>query len=90
MAIQLKTDTNRCSFMSLVFSFFFLSVFLDAAFCLHSHKMAYPFAGFVVVLIAAPIAIRFGRVGFFAGLVIAFFLNFIYWEIGRASCRERV
>ena len=32
MAIQLKTDTNRCSFMSLVFSFFFLSVFLDAAF----------------------------------------------------------
>ena len=32
MAIQLKTDTNRCSFISLLFSFFFLSVFLDAAF----------------------------------------------------------
>lgn len=32
MAIQLKTDTNRCSFMSLVFCFFFLSVYLDAAF----------------------------------------------------------
>jgi len=49
------------------------------------HKMAYPFAGFVVVLIAAPIAIRFGRVGFFAGLVIAFFLNFIYWGISFAT-----
>ena len=49
------------------------------------HKMAYPFAGFVVVLIAAPIAIRFGRIGFFAGLVIAFFLNFIYWGISFAT-----
>ena len=44
-------------------------------------KIAYSFAGFVVVLIAAPIAIRFGRIGFFAGLVIAFFLNFIYWGV---------
>ncbi len=43
------------------------------------HKMAYPFAAFVVVLIGTPISIRFGRAGFFAGLVIAFFLNFIYW-----------
>ncbi|MCH2574130.1 LptF/LptG family permease [Candidatus Poribacteria bacterium] len=43
------------------------------------HKMAYPFAAFVVVLIGIPISIRFGRAGFFSGLVIAFFLNFIYW-----------
>ena len=32
MAIQLKTDTNQCSFIPLVFFFFFLSIYLDAAF----------------------------------------------------------
>ena len=36
------------------------------------HKTAYPFAAVVVVMLGAPIAIRFGRAGFFAGLVIAF------------------
>lgn len=49
------------------------------------HKMAYPFAAFVVVLIGAPISIRFGRAGFFAGLVIAFFLSFLYWGISFAT-----
>ena len=43
------------------------------------HKTAYPFAAVVVVMLGAPIAIRFGRAGFFAGLVMAFFLSFIYW-----------
>ena len=49
------------------------------------HKMAYPFAAFVVVLIGAPIAIRFGKAGFFAGLVIAFFLSFLYWGLSFAT-----
>ena len=49
------------------------------------HKMAYPFAAFVVILIGAPISIRFGRAGFFAGLLVAFFLVFIYWGISSAT-----
>ena len=49
------------------------------------HKTAYPFATVVVVMLGAPIAIRFGRAGFFAGLVIAFFLSFIYWALSFAT-----
>lgn len=49
------------------------------------HKMAYPFAAVVVVMLGAPIAIRFGKSGFFAGLVIAFFLVFIYWALSFAT-----
>ena len=48
------------------------------------HNTAYPFAAVVVVMLGAPIAIRFGRAGFFAGLVIAFFLAFIYWALSFA------
>ena len=49
------------------------------------HKIAYPFAAVVVVMLGAPIAIRYGKAGFFAGLVIAFFLVFIYWAISFAT-----
>lgn len=49
------------------------------------HKTAYPFAAVVVVMLGAPIAIRFGRAGFFAGLVVAFFLSFIYWALSFAT-----
>ena len=49
------------------------------------HKTAYPFAAVVVIMLGAPIAIRFGRAGFFAGLVIAFFLSFIYWALSFAT-----
>ena len=49
------------------------------------HKTAYPFATVVVVMLGAPIAIRFGRAGFFAGLIIAFFLSFIYWALSFAT-----
>ncbi len=49
------------------------------------HKTAYPFAAVVVVMLGAPIAIRFGRAGFFAGLVMAFFLSFIYWALSFAT-----
>ncbi|MCZ6677937.1 MAG: LptF/LptG family permease [Candidatus Poribacteria bacterium] len=49
------------------------------------HKLAYPFAAFVVVLIGAPISLRFGRAGFFAGLLIAFFLVFMYWGLSLAT-----
>ena len=49
------------------------------------HLTAYPFAAVVVVMLGAPIAIRFGRSGFFAGLVIAFFLSFVYWALSFAT-----
>ena len=49
------------------------------------HLTAYPFAAVVVVMLGAPVAIRFGRSGFFAGLVIAFFLSFIYWALTFAT-----
>ena len=49
------------------------------------HKTAYPFAAVVVVMLGAPIAIRFGKTGFFAGLVIAFFLSFLYWALSFAT-----
>ncbi len=49
------------------------------------HKTAYPFAAVVVIMLGAPIAIRFGRAGFFAGLVIAFFISFIYWALSFAT-----
>ncbi len=49
------------------------------------HKTAYPFAAVVVIMLGAPIAIRFGRAGFFAGLVMAFFLSFIYWALSFAT-----
>ena len=49
------------------------------------HNTAYPFAAVVVVMLGAPIAIRLGRSGFFAGLVIAFFLSFIYWALSFAT-----
>ena len=49
------------------------------------HKIAYPFAAFVVILIGAPISIRFGGAGFFAGLLVAFFLVFMYWGISSAT-----
>jgi LPS export ABC transporter permease LptG len=49
------------------------------------HKYAYPFAAFVVVLIGAPIAVRFGQAGFFAGLLMAFFLVFMYWGLSLAT-----
>lgn len=49
------------------------------------HKIAYPFAAFVVILIGAPISVRFGRAGFFAGMLVAFFLVFMYWGISLAT-----
>ena len=49
------------------------------------HLTAYPFAAVVAVMLGAPIAIRFGRSGFFAGLVIAFFLSFVYWALSFAT-----
>ncbi|MCD6507870.1 LptF/LptG family permease [Candidatus Poribacteria bacterium] len=49
-----------------------------------NHKIAYPFATFVVVLIGAPLAIWFGSAGFAAGFLITMFVNFMYWGIGIA------
>jgi LPS export ABC transporter permease LptG len=49
------------------------------------HKIAYPLATFVVVLIGAPLAIWFGSAGFAAGFLITMFVNFMYWGIGIAT-----
>lgn len=48
------------------------------------HRIAYPFATFVVVLIGAPLAIWFGYAGFAAGFLLTMFVNFMYWGIGIA------
>ena len=48
------------------------------------HKLAYPFASLVVILIAAPLAIQFGRAGVFAGFLVTMFLSFIYWGAATA------
>ena len=48
------------------------------------HKLAYPFASLVVVLITAPLAIRFGRGGLAAGFLITMLLCFIYWGVAIA------
>jgi len=48
------------------------------------HKLAYPFASLVVVLITAPLAIWFGRGGLAAGFLITMLLSFIYWGVAIA------
>jgi len=48
------------------------------------HKLAYPFASLVVILIAAPLAIQFGRAGIAAGFLITMLLSFIYWGVAMA------
>ena len=48
------------------------------------HKVAYPFASLVVILIAAPLAIQFGRAGIASGFLITMLLSFIYWGIATA------
>jgi lipopolysaccharide export system permease protein len=48
------------------------------------HKLAYPLASLVVVLIAAPLAIQFGRAGVAAGFLITMVLSFIYWGVATA------
>jgi lipopolysaccharide export system permease protein len=45
---------------------------------LHS-KVAVPFATFVFVLLGAPLTLRFGRRGTFAGMVIAIGMIFLYY-----------
>jgi len=48
------------------------------------HRLAYPFASFVVVLIGAPLAIQFGRAGVAVGFLITMFISFIYWGVAIA------
>ncbi len=49
------------------------------------HKLAYPFTSLAMVLIAAPLAIWFGKSGLFAGFAITLLLSFIDWGIATAT-----
>lgn len=49
------------------------------------HRLAYPFASFVVVLIGATLAIQFGKVGVAVGFLITMFISFLYWGIAIAT-----
>jgi len=49
------------------------------------HKLAYPFTSLAMVLIAAPLAIWFGKSGLFAGFAITLLLNFIDWGVAIAT-----
>jgi lipopolysaccharide export system permease protein len=44
-------------------------------------KYAYPFASFIAVLIAVPLAVRFGKNGRMLGIVLSLVLLFIYYGI---------
>lgn len=44
----------------------------------YHRRFALPLACFVMALVAAPLALRFARQGSFAGLVLAFFLAFLW------------
>lgn len=49
------------------------------------HKLAYPFASLVVVLIGATLAVQFGGVGVFVGFLLTMFISFMYWGIAIAT-----
>jgi lipopolysaccharide export system permease protein len=44
-------------------------------------KYAYPFASFIAVLIAVPLAVRFGKNGRMLGIVLSLVLLFVYYGI---------
>ncbi|MBC8462070.1 MAG: LptF/LptG family permease [Deltaproteobacteria bacterium] len=48
------------------------------------HKIAYPFAALVVILITVPLAVQYGRAGIAAGFLITMFISFMYWGIAIA------
>lgn len=49
------------------------------------HRLAYPFASFVVALIGAALAVQFGKAGIFVGFLMTMFISFMYWGIAIAT-----
>jgi len=50
-----------------------------------AQKLAYPFASFVAVLVAVPLAVRFGKKGRTMGIALAIIVFFIYFIMGSAA-----
>jgi len=47
-----------------------------------AQKLAYPFASFIAVMIALPLAVRFGKRGRALGIALSIVLMFVYWTVG--------
>jgi len=50
-----------------------------------AQKLAYPFASFIAVLVAVPLAVRFGKKGRTMGIALSIIVFFIYFIMGSAS-----
>jgi lipopolysaccharide export system permease protein len=50
-----------------------------------AQKLAYPFASFVAILVAVPLAVRFGKKGRTMGIALSIIVFFIYFILGSAS-----
>ncbi|GAC1546033.1 MAG: LptF/LptG family permease [Candidatus Velthaea sp.] len=47
-----------------------------------AQKLAYPFASFIAVLIALPLAVKFGKKGRALGIALSIVMMFVYWGVG--------
>ena len=47
-----------------------------------ARKLAYPFASFIAVMIALPLAVRFGKKGRALGIALSIVMMFAYWAVG--------
>jgi lipopolysaccharide export system permease protein len=47
-----------------------------------AQKLAYPFASFIAVMIALPLAVRFGKKGRALGIALSIVMMFCYWAVG--------
>ena len=50
-----------------------------------AQKLSYPFASFIAVLIALPLAVRFGKKGRALGIALSIMMLFVYWGLGAMS-----
>ncbi|GAC1406900.1 MAG: LptF/LptG family permease [Candidatus Velthaea sp.] len=50
-----------------------------------AQKLSYPFASFISVLIALPLAVKFGKKGRALGIALSIVMLFVYWAAG-AMC----
>ncbi|MFN2459612.1 MAG: LptF/LptG family permease [Candidatus Velthaea sp.] len=50
-----------------------------------AQKFAYPFASFIAVLIALPLAVKFGKKGRALGIAMSIVMMFVYWGVGAMS-----
>jgi lipopolysaccharide export system permease protein len=50
-----------------------------------AQKLAYPFASFVAILVAVPLAVRFGKKGRTMGIALSIIVFFIYFIMGSAA-----